>query len=296
MALVTNKLSNNSVEILFYGYIGEDINSKEFVSLLKNLEINNTKITLRIHSGGGSVIDGLAIFNAIRNSKAQIVGIVDGCCASMATVIAMACKSVFMQKNSLFMTHRAVSGALGNSDDLKNISALLETLEKSLSEIYAAKTGLTPNEARAKYMGYGDRWLTATDALAEKIIDGICEGAELPNNAFMQKLTSLIMSSCTDAETLAPLLSMSAHELYMNGKLPLLQKLSPLHYERKVHELKNNGKAPTFLDADHKSSVLNSLKKLTGRELYMQGKFEVLKELDPETYKLKYQEYFQSKS
>lgn len=91
-----------------YGYIGlEEITSNAFVKELKSLEKIASKINLRINSGGGNIFEGITMFNAIRNSKAEIRAYVDGLAASMATVLALAPQKVYMSKAAMFMTHRA---------------------------------------------------------------------------------------------------------------------------------------------------------------------------------------------
>ena len=147
---IVNQLENNIAEILLYGYIGEDVISGDFVRELKRLENVNKKINIRINSGGGSIFEGLAIFNAIKNCKAEVIGYIDGIAASMGSVIAMACKKVYMSKVAMFMTHRASGMAFGNANDMRTYAQLMETLESAICSIYAAKTGLTTEQAKQK--------------------------------------------------------------------------------------------------------------------------------------------------
>lgn len=69
---IQNKTAT-AVDVLIYGIIGdswysESVTAKRFVSDFKNLEKECSRINVRINSPGGSVFDGLAIFNAIQNS------------------------------------------------------------------------------------------------------------------------------------------------------------------------------------------------------------------------------------
>lgn len=166
-------------EILVYGYIGdEDVNAGDFMKMLRELEKDASKINVRINSGGGSVFDGIAIYNAMKNSKASIDTYVDGLAASMGSVIALGGKKCFMSKNARMMTHRASGFAGGGAESMRQTADLLESLEGSIAKIYASKTGLTADEAKAKYLTAEDKWMTADEALAEKLVDGIFDADE----------------------------------------------------------------------------------------------------------------------
>lgn len=166
---------NKTAEILLYGYIGgDDVVALDFVRELRALEKTCDLINIRINSVGGSIFDGFAIFNAIRAAKCNVDTYIDGIAASMASVIALAGRKCYMSKVARYMSHRASGGCFGNADELRTNAELLEGLESDISNIYAARTGLTPEEAKAKYLPVGkDRWITAQEALSEKIIDGI---------------------------------------------------------------------------------------------------------------------------
>ena len=80
-------------EVLIYGNIGDRWNedgvvASELVRDLSALEADT--INLRINSYGGSVPDGLAIYNALRRHKATVNVFVDGVAISCASYIAMA--------------------------------------------------------------------------------------------------------------------------------------------------------------------------------------------------------------
>lgn len=177
--LVVNKSADRkSAEILLYGYIGGDeVVAADFVRELRELEKEYNLINIRINSGGGSIFDGFTMFNAIRNAKVDIDIYIDGMAASMATVIALAGRKCYMSKVARFMTHRASGFAYGNADDLRQCAELMEGLEDDIAGIYAARTGMSIEEAKAKYLTTGkDRWVSAKDALKEKLIDGIYDG------------------------------------------------------------------------------------------------------------------------
>lgn len=179
-----NKLDNQTAEILLYGYIGGDkLNAADFVAELKMIEANYTTIKLRINSGGGSIFEGFAIFNAIKQSSCKVDAYIDGLAASMASVIVLACDKIYMSKVAMLMTHRPSGAAMGNPDQLRSTADMLEQLEETVCTIYKDRTGLTMEEVKTKYMGISDNWLSAQDALTAKLIDGVYDApkpASLP--------------------------------------------------------------------------------------------------------------------
>ena len=174
---IVNQLDNATAEILLYGYIGEyDVTASEFVKELRTLEKENSKINVRINSGGGSVFDGFTIYNAIKQSKATIDTYVDGVAASMGTIIALAGNKVYMSKVARFMTHKPSGFAAGTANEMRKNATLLEGMEKTMLSIYTSKTGLSDEEAKAKYLNDSDTWFTAEEAVAEKLVDAIYDG------------------------------------------------------------------------------------------------------------------------
>lgn len=61
-------------------------------------------ITLNIHSPGGDVFDGIAIYNLLSKYPAKITVHIDGLAASMASVIAMAGDRIVMPENAIMMS------------------------------------------------------------------------------------------------------------------------------------------------------------------------------------------------
>lgn len=174
-----NKAANKA-EILIYGYIDQyDVGANAFVKELRQLEKEYEKIDVRINSGGGSVFEGITIYNAIKNSSAHIDTYIDGFAASMASIIALAGKTVHMSRNASMMTHKPSTFASGTSEDLVRNAKLLDEIEITGAQIYADKTGKTIDEAKTAYMNGKDNWFTAQQALDEKLVDAIYDMPEV---------------------------------------------------------------------------------------------------------------------
>ena len=140
--------------ILLYGDIGEygdGVRSGDIARELLEAEALTGKVDVRINSNGGEVYSGIAIFNALKNSKADITIYVDGIAASMASVIALCGKPVQMSRYARLMLHSVQGGCYGNKDEMKNCIREIEALEDTLCEMYATRMGKARDEIRAMY-------------------------------------------------------------------------------------------------------------------------------------------------
>lgn len=165
---------NAAGELLLYGTIGDWWDGLDAKTIVDELErLNPDEITIRIHSQGGYVMEGLAIYNRLIASKARKTIHIDGLAASMASVIAMAGDRVVMPENSWLMIHKPHVMTGGNADDLRKQAELLDGLEGTLINIYATKTGHDA-EAIASMLA-DETWMNAQTALDLGFIDEISE-------------------------------------------------------------------------------------------------------------------------
>ena len=167
-------------EVYIYGNIGDRWNedgviASEMVRDIAALEAD--EITLRINSYGGSVTDGLAIYNALKRHPAPVNVFVDGVAISCASYIAMAGDTVTMAKNAQMMIHAPWSYAWGNAVDLREQADILDRYSKSMASAYADKSGKTYEQALAILADGKDHWFSADEAVAEGFADLV--GAEV---------------------------------------------------------------------------------------------------------------------
>lgn len=166
-----------AAEIYIYGDIGESwweetVSAAAFVKELNQIDAD--AITVRINSIGGSVPDGLAIFNALRRHKATITTEVDGMAFSIASLIAMAGDKVHMANNAMLMIHAPWTYAMGNSAELREMADQLDTWAAAMSTSYAMRTKDQPAMLALLTDGK-DHYYTAEEALAEKFIDAVTD-------------------------------------------------------------------------------------------------------------------------
>jgi ATP-dependent Clp endopeptidase proteolytic subunit ClpP len=163
---------NNSTEVVIYDEIGNwGVDSKSFIEEIK--EISTEEILLRINSPGGSVIDGLAIHDAIKRMPQKVTAKIEGLAASIASIIALAADEVTMSQNSLFMIHNVWGGETGGAKDMRKAADLMDKMSDRLVNIYVSKTGKDESEIR-NWMDE-ETWFTADEALEAGFINSIEE-------------------------------------------------------------------------------------------------------------------------
>lgn len=165
-------------EIYIYGNIGDRWNedgviASELVRDIAALDVES--ISLRINSYGGSVPDGLAIYNALRRHAATVNVFVDGVAISCASYIAMAGDTVTMAKNAQMMIHAPWSFAYGNAPQLREQADVLDRYSKAMASAYADKSGKTYDEALAILTDGKDHWFLAEEAVTEGFADEVGE-------------------------------------------------------------------------------------------------------------------------
>lgn len=179
--------------VLIYGYIGdyEDVRPADIVKDLIEAEGTGKPIDVRINSRGGDVYGGITVFNALRNSKADITIYIDGVAASMGSAVAMCEKPVYMSSIARLMIHSVKGGCYGGKDELLECVRETEALEATLISIYAKKTGKTEEEIRETYFDGKDHWLTAKEALALGFIDGIYDAEPVPAGSSPEQIYNI---------------------------------------------------------------------------------------------------------
>ncbi len=200
--------TDTEAEISIYGTIGSfEINAKDFAEDLKGIDADT--IHLRIDSPGGSVIDGISIFNALQRHPAKVVTHIDSLAASMGSVVAMAGNEVRMANNALLMIHEPWTVAMGNADELRKNADTLEKMSGNILQAYS-RSQYTPEEV-ADLMK-SETWMTAQDALDAGFIDYIDDGL---------KAVASIVDAANSAELQVPTEKLIAS---MSGKLDAVAK------------------------------------------------------------------------
>jgi ATP-dependent Clp endopeptidase proteolytic subunit ClpP len=148
------------------------ISAQEFLNdLSANSDAN--VINLSIHSPGGSVLDGLAIYNSLKSHPAKVYGHVEGIAASAASFILMAADVITMPEDAFIMIHNAHGGAIGDADYLREVAEVIDKMQSTVVNIYERRTGLDRDEIEA--MMKVETWMSASEALEKGFTDNITD-------------------------------------------------------------------------------------------------------------------------
>lgn len=140
-------------------------------TIVKQIRAMSGPVTLRINSPGGDVFAARAIQAAMEAHDGEIVAHVDGYAASAASLIAVAADRCVMASGAFMMIHKSHTISAGNSDDLLSMAEVLEKVDGTLAETYAAKAG---GEAAAfADLMRAETWFTAQEAVDAKLADEI---------------------------------------------------------------------------------------------------------------------------
>lgn len=174
---------NRRGEVLIYDVIGGDffgdgVTAKNFRSDLEALGDIDV-LDVRINSPGGSIFDGIPIYNTLRDHKATVNVHIDGAAWSMASGIAMAGDVVNMAENALMMLHDPTTFSFGNAEDLRKEATRLEKVKDQLTIAYERKSGQSRDEI-ANIMS-AETWLDANEAKDMGFVDNVTASVEIEN-------------------------------------------------------------------------------------------------------------------
>ena len=127
-------------------YKESETSAKYFKKALENVSESDT-IELHINSYGGSVKEGVAIYNLLKQKKCkEIVAYVDGFAYSIASVILQAADRRIMGLGTSLLIHNMWLSIAGNADDLRKAADDLDVLMESNRQIYLERANVTEEE------------------------------------------------------------------------------------------------------------------------------------------------------
>ena len=167
--------SAGSASRMLYGNVGAEdgVNAEMVAAELIALQQEFQNIDVHINSNGGEVFAGIAIYNALRSSTANINIYVDGLAASIAGVIALCGKPMYMSRFSRLMLHQVSGACAGGAREMRQCADLIEGLETSLAEMISGKCGLPADAVKSEFFDGNDHWMTAEEALRRRLCDGL---------------------------------------------------------------------------------------------------------------------------
>src|ERR1700744_3660157 len=185
---LTVRNEGDAAEIVLIGAIGKSwwddsgITEQEVRDALKSIP-KNKPITISINSEGGSVQEGLGIYNAFKDRRNDITCKITGYALSIASVFPLAAGKVISPKSAIWMIHKAWNWDGGNADFKRQQADMLDAHDQTMAAIYAEHTGKSEAEILAAMAA--ETWIKGKDAVAWGLAD---EGDE-DNDAQAQAMT-----------------------------------------------------------------------------------------------------------
>jgi ATP-dependent Clp protease protease subunit len=163
--------------IIFMGVPVNDYVSNVIQAQLLFLESTDPKrdVQMFINSPGGSVIDGLGIYDTMQYVAPDVATICTGLAASMGAVLLSA--GAKGKRSCLFhshvMIHQPMGGAQGQVSDIEITYKLIKKMQKSLYDILTHHTG-QPYEKIEEDCDR-DNWMSAEEAKAYGLVDEVLD-------------------------------------------------------------------------------------------------------------------------
>lgn len=173
-----------------------DVSSYNLSKKLAELKGVNT-INVHINSMGGEVAEGLAIYNALKNSKAKINTYVDGFACSIASVIFMAGEKRFMPESSMLMIHNAWMWAQGNPAALKKAATDLEKINQTSIKAYLNRINIS--EEKLQILLDDETFISPEEALKMGFATEIIKDSE--NKEISQNAKKTVFNKIFQIET-----------------------------------------------------------------------------------------------
>jgi ATP-dependent Clp endopeptidase proteolytic subunit ClpP len=168
------KASDTEAEISIFDEIGIwGVTVADFKKELDAVK-NRASIKLLLNSPGGSVFDGMAIYNLLAPIKDKLEVHVLGLAASIVSVIALAGKSLTMDTGTYFMIHDPWAIAMGTAKDFRSTADLLDQIGGNMADIYTARSSYTKEEIQV--LMAEETWMTAQEAVDAGFADTMVEG------------------------------------------------------------------------------------------------------------------------
>jgi ATP-dependent Clp protease protease subunit len=146
--------------------------------LLLQMEDPKKDIQLYINSPGGSVTDGMAIYDTMRFLSCEIKTYCMGQAASMATVLLSAgtVGKRYALPHSRVMIHQPSGGATGQSADISIAAREILRWKRTLSEVLSEHSGQPIDKIEKD--SDRDFYMTAEEAKAYGLVDHVIQFKE----------------------------------------------------------------------------------------------------------------------
>lgn len=133
------------------------------------LEESYTPVTLHIHSPGGDMFSGLAIYDLLHAYSGDVTTVVEGFAGSAASLIFMAGKKRYIRPSGFLHIHEASLGIWAKYKDIKDTVVMMDLSMKRIHSIYRVASGQSKEKVDKWLSGetWFDQELAVANGLAE---------------------------------------------------------------------------------------------------------------------------------
>jgi len=151
---IYNDIADEETKAVKYWFTGVDsVCFKDIDDFLSSIPEDDKTIDIKMNCPGGSVAEGWAMYDKLRDSGKEIMVTVEGLCASMATVLLLAAPvgKRYGLPNSEYLIHEpyippyTLDGAY-RADDLRTIADQLQESSDKILNLYVERTGADRDE------------------------------------------------------------------------------------------------------------------------------------------------------
>ena len=173
-----------------WAYEQSETSAKYFAQKLGEIPEGQT-IELHINSDGGSVKEGVAIYNQLRQKSNRKVGIVDGVAHSVAFLILQACDERKMCLGTTALIHNMWMYCCGNANQLRKYADDLDDMMEANRQVFLERAKISEEELKS--LMEAETYLTPDKALEYGLIDAIEGKSAAPPDPeeLMQKLSQM---------------------------------------------------------------------------------------------------------
>lgn len=195
---VNNLATSGVTKMYVYGEIGYW--GVEAVDVIEALRDISGPVEVHINSMGGSVFEGLAIYQAFVEHSAPVHMVIDGLAASAASFIAMAGDTIEIGQAAHMMIHNASAVCIGTAEDMEASAIMLRQCSAAIAGLYAKRSG-KPLDSFTAAMD-AETWYVGQEAvdagLADKIRGDEDEAPELPEQAAARARQTINLAQLPD--------------------------------------------------------------------------------------------------
>lgn len=212
--------------IVPFAWYESDVTAASIVKQIQNLDVD--EIRVHIDSYGGSVSEGWAICNALRQNPAKVTTYGDGFVASAALYPFLAGDERYASNLSAYYFHQVSVSANGYADDLRAAANEAETMTEIGIQAFVDYAGMDAKEV--KDLMDAETWLSPSEALEKGLATAILadESVGFAQDAKRQILQRVLQSDRTPEKQAVPLQEPPAppQQAEPEKELSLMEKLA----------------------------------------------------------------------